>query len=106
MHNITLTLPQVGKGHLSVSTDSPKVIVTGVDGDPAKPRREWGPRPEPPNGQVRFQKDVLSQIFYVLLPPEKAADDGKDMPVIQPEQGLESLLVAFLRLPDEMGFSL
>src|SRR5574337_1014695 len=106
MHNITLTLPQVGKGHLSVSTDSPKVIVTGVDGDPAKPRREWSPRPEPADSHVSFQKDVLGQVFHVLLPPEKAADNGKYMPVIQPEQSLEGLLVAFLRLPDELGFSL
>jgi hypothetical protein len=106
VHKITLWLSQVGKGNLGMSTDSPEVIITGVDGDPAKPWREWGPRSKPLDSQVRFQKDVLGQVFHVLLASEKAADDGTHMPIMQPEQGLEGFLVAFLRLPDEMGFSL
>jgi hypothetical protein len=106
VHHIALALPQVGKGDLGVSTDSPEVIVTGIDGDPTKPWPERRSRSEPPNSHIHLQKDVLGQIFYILLTSEKAADDGKHMPVIQRKQGLEGLPIAFLRLSDEAGFSL
>ena len=45
-----------------------------------------------------------SQILHILFPPDKAPDDGKDPPVMQPHEDFERLLIPSLRLLDVMGF--
>src|SRR3990172_1283339 len=82
------------------------VIVTGVDGDPVKPRSERRPRPEPPDCKVGLEKNFLGQVLHVLPTPQKAADDSEDQPLMQPDQGLEGPLVPVLRLPDEASLLL
>ena len=80
------------------------MIVAGVHGNPVNPGGEWRPWPEPADRQVGFQKDLLGQILHVLFPPDKAPDDGKDPPVMQPHEDFERLLIPSLRLLDVMGF--